>query len=128
MTNDIYEKWIGLIRNATLPIIPRIQYESIIHTAKELNLPLNTPKDIAFARYANFTYESYVLGFYEHEEIEDPEIKAMELTRMVLGLLQKQLGSKNKVLEGFYNVLDNKILKLTDEVEKWIRKNLRTYS
>ena len=118
MTNDIYEKWIKLIRNMPLPVIPRMEYESIINTAKELNLTLNTPKDIAFARYANFTYESYLLGFYEHEEIKDPEKKAMELTRIVLGLLQKQLGSRNKVLEGFYNVLDNKIFKALEEVKK----------
>ena len=119
MTKDIYEKWDDLIRNATLPIIRRLQYESIISTAKELNLPLATPKDMAFARYAHFTYESYLLGFYEHEdEINDPEAKAMELTRIVLGLLQKQLGSKNKVLAGFYNVLDGKMFKAIEGEKK----------
>ncbi len=119
MNKDIYEKWSDLIRNATLPLIKKFEYDSIIHTAKELNLPLYTPKDMAFARYANFTYESYLLGFYEHEdEINDPENKAMQLTRIVLGLLQKQLGSRNKVLEGFYNVLDDKIFKAIEEVEK----------
>ncbi|MCL5793381.1 MAG: hypothetical protein M1138_00905 [Candidatus Thermoplasmatota archaeon] len=118
MPGTIYDRLLDSFDKADffIPLLMRLEYRSIITTARQLSLSLETADDFAFARYAYFTYESYLGGFYKHE-VPDAEEKAMELTRIVLGLFKKQLGFRKEALYGFRKAIDVQVAQLISKGE-----------
>ena len=106
---EYYKSRHNFIRDNIKGIIFQIEYRDMIDLAENLHLPLESKDDFALARFAKLTRDGYLSVFYQ-AELDNAEEMAIQLTKMILGLVDKSLSYKRQTIKLFSMALDSKVI------------------